>query len=327
MDFNDTPEEAEFRAEARAWIDANAPKNWEERLKNGEDMIALSKEWQGKKYEAGWACIHWPKEYGGRDATAIQRVIWGQEEGEYAALSGVFIIGHGMIAPTLMTYATEEQKRRFLPKLASGEEIWCQLFSEPVAGSDLAGIRTRAERDGDEWTINGQKIWTSGAHYSDHGVIVTRSDPTLPKHQGLSYFFLDMKSPGVDIRPIKQVSGDSAFNEVYFDNVKIPDAQRLGEVGEGWKVSLVTLMNERVAVGSAFSFNFDEMLDLASDMELEEGPALENAEVRAKLADWYVKANGLKYGGFRMVSALSRGEIPGPEASISKLVLGKNRQN
>ena len=168
----------------------------------------------------------------------------------YAALGGLFGIGLGMAGPTLMAYGTEEQKRRYLPPMARGEEIWCQLFSEPGAGSDLAGIRTRAIKDGDEWVINGQKIWTSGAHYSKHAILVTRSDPTLPKHKGLTYFFIDMDQPGIDIRGIKQVAGESAFNEVFFTNLRVSDERRLGEVGDGWAVSLTTLMNERQAIGT-----------------------------------------------------------------------------
>ncbi|MCB1741386.1 MAG: acyl-CoA dehydrogenase family protein, partial [Gammaproteobacteria bacterium] len=247
MDFEDTKEEAAFRAEARAWLAANAPKKEE---LAGMDEIAAAKLWQKRKYDAGWACIRWPKEYGGRGGNAIEQVIWNQEESKYDVPQGVFSIGQGMAAPTMMTYATEEQKLRFLPKLASGEEIWCQLFSEPAGGSDLAALRTKSEKVGDEWVINGQKIWTSGAHYSDWAILVTRSDPNVPKHMGLTYFFLSMKSPGVTVKPIKQISGGSHFNEVYFTDVRIPDSQRLGAVGQGWQVAITTLMNERASIGA-----------------------------------------------------------------------------
>ncbi|WP_439813626.1 acyl-CoA dehydrogenase [Zavarzinia sp. CC-PAN008] len=336
MNFEDTPQEAAFRAEVRAWIDANAPKHLEPALKKagfghvdleGIDVMQAAKDWQAKKADAGWACLHWPKEYGGRGATPIERVIWQQEEGVYSTLGGTFIIGQGMCGPTMMAYATEEQKRRYLPPLARGEEVWCQLFSEPAGGSDLAGLRTRAERDGDDWVINGQKIWTSGAHYSDYGILVTRSDPNVPKHQGLTFFFLSMKTPGVTIKPIKQVNGQSGFNEVFFDNVRIPDSQRLGKVGEGWKVSLTTLMNERLAIGGTMPTGFPEMFELARELELEDGPAIRDKAVRNNLADWHVKTNGLKYTAARMISALSRGETPGPEASIGKLVAGALMQD
>src|SRR5258706_6265830 len=339
MNFDDTPQEAAFRAEAKAWIAANAPRQYEEELKKsslgrsqlkGANILEVAKAWQKKKADAGWACLHWPKEYGGRGATPIERVIWSQEEGPYAALSGLFIIGHGMCGPTVMTYATEEQKRELLPPLASGENIWCQLFSEPAGGSDLAGLRTKAEpaTDGSgDWIINGQKIWTSGAQYSDWGILITRTDPNVPKHKGLTMFFLNMKSPGIDIRPIKQANGQSGFNEVYFTDVRIPDAQRLGPVGEGWKSSLTTLMNERLSIGSGMSTGFPELFDLMCRLETPDGLAIDNKAVRSRLATWAIRTTGLKYNGFRSISAISRGEQPGPENSIGKLVAGATMQD
>ena len=326
MDFSDTPAEAAFREEARAWLQANVPSAAE---LDGLDPIAQAKLWQKRKYEAGWACIRWPKEYGGRGASAVEQVIWNQEEAKHPNLPGaVFSIGQGMAAPTLMAWAKEEHKRRYLPKLASGEEIWCQLFSEPAGGSDLAALRTRAEQDGGDWVLNGQKIWTSGAHYSDYGIIVVRTDPTVPKHKGLSYFFLDMKSPGVETKPIKQLSGDANFNEVYFTDVRIPDDQRLGEVGQGWQVSLTTLMNERAAIGGGSAGgDFKSLLRLAQTVTIDDRPAIENPAVRAKLADWHCKRAGLKYTGYRSLSALSRGETPGPENSIGKLVAAPMTQD
>ncbi|MET0182041.1 MAG: acyl-CoA dehydrogenase family protein, partial [Caulobacterales bacterium] len=284
------------------------------------------KAWQKKKQEAGWACLHWPKEYGGGDASAIQRVIWQQEEGPYAALSGLFTIGHGMCGPTVMAYATEEQKREFLPRCASGEDIWCQLFSEPAGGSDLAGLRTRAEKDGDEWVVNGQKIWTSGAQHSDWAILITRTDPNVPKHKGLTMFFVNMHSPGIEIRPIKQANGDSGFNEVFFTNLRIPDAQRLGAVGDGWNVSLTTLMNERLSIGSGMPTGFPDLFNLCCEIETESGLAIEDRMVRSKLADFAVRTSGLKYTAMRAISAVSRGETPGPENSIGKLVAGATMQ-
>lgn len=338
MDFEDTPQEAAFRAEVRAWIDANAPKHLLDELKrasfgsNGvvsEDPIAAGKAWQKKKAEAGWACLHWPKEYGGGARTPIERVIWGQEEGPYAALTGVFTIGHGMCGPTVMAWASEEHKRDLLPPLASGETVWCQLFSEPASGSDLAGLRTRAVMADDgsgDWIINGQKIWTSGAQYSDWGLLITRTDPDVPKHKGLTMFFLNMKSPGVEVRPIKQANGQSSFNEVYFTDVRIPDSQRLGEVGQGWEVSLTTLMNERLSIGSGMSTGFPELFRFCMEAEVDGAPAVEDSGVRSKLAQFAVKQSGLKYTGMRAISALSKGETPGPENSIGKLVAGSAMQ-
>ena len=336
MDFNDTPAEAAFRSEVRAWIDANAPTHLFEALSSStfgglntgaEDPLEAAKRWQQKKADAGWACLQWPKEYGGRGATPIERVIWSQEEGVYGKLAGSFIIGQGMCGPTLMAYAAEAHKARYLPKLASGEEVWCQLFSEPHGGSDLAGLRTKAEQDGDEWVINGQKIWTSGAHYSDYGILITRTDPTVAKHKGLTMFFLDMKSPGIDIRPIKQVNGQSGFNEVYFDDVRIPDHQRLGSVGDGWRVSLTTLMNERLAIGGSIATGYPELEDLVQGLPFGDGMAMDDPAVRSKMADWYAKASGLRNTASRAISALSKGETPGPENSIGKLVAGTLMQD
>ncbi|MCC2105744.1 MAG: acyl-CoA dehydrogenase family protein, partial [Hyphomicrobiales bacterium] len=291
-------------------------------------LVKAAKAWQKKKADAGFACLTWPKEYGGRAATPIQRVIWDQEEGKYGALSGPFAIGQGMCGPTVMAYASEDQKRRYLPPLASGEEVWCQLFSEPAGGSDLAGLRTKAERDGDDWIINGQKIWTTGAHFSDYGILITRTDPTLPKHKGLTMFFLDMKSPGVEVRPIKQASGHSGFNEVYFTNVRIPDAQRLGKVNDGWNVSLTTLMNERFSIGARLATGVPEFFDFASDTKMADGTlAIDDKAVRENLATWAARANGLKYTSYRAISALSRGERPGPENSIGKLVAAPMMQD
>jgi alkylation response protein AidB-like acyl-CoA dehydrogenase len=338
MNFDDTPEEAAFRAEVRAWIDANAPRELRSDLEtsgfasltlNGVDPSAAAKAWQKKKFDAGWACLHWPKDYGGRGSTPIERVIWGQEESPYAALAGMFIIGHGMCGPTMMAFASEEQKRRYLPPLAAGEEVWCQLFSEPAGGSDLAGLRTRAERATDgsgDWIINGQKIWTSGAHYADYGILITRTDPNVAKHKGLTMFFLSMKTPGIEIRPIKQANGESGFNEVFFTDVRLPDAQRLGAVNDGWRVSLTTLMNERLSIGSGMSTGFPELFDLCCRIETENGLAVDDPAVRARLATWAVRTTGLKYNGFRAISAISRGETPGPENSIGKLVAGSTMQ-
>ncbi len=319
MDFSDTPEEQRFRLEARKWLEQNVPTR-EELLAQSND-IERCKLWQKRKYDANWACIRWPEEYGGRGASAIESVIWNQEESKHPVPAGVFEIGQGMAGPTLMAWGTEEQKQKYLPPLASGEHIWCQLFSEPVAGSDLAGLRTKAERDGDDWVVNGQKIWTSGAHFSNYGILVVRTDPEVPKHQGLTYFMVDMKTPGIEVRQIKQISGAAYFNEVFFTDVRIPDSYRLGKVGDGWKVSITTLMNERAVIsGTVGGVNFERLLRLVQNLNLDDRPAIENAHVRAMLANWYCQESGLRYTGYRSLTALSRGEIPGPENSIGKLV-------
>jgi alkylation response protein AidB-like acyl-CoA dehydrogenase len=332
MDFNDTKEEAAYRAKVRAWLDANAIRKSEskdaEQAKTLEELLKRSKAWQAKKAEAGYACITWPKEWGGGGGTTIENVIYGQEESNYAVTGSVFAIGLGMCIPTLMTWGPQDAKERYVKPAVRGDEIWCQLFSEPAGGSDVAGLRTKAEKDGDEWVINGQKVWTSGAHYCDFGIVLVRTDPTVPKHKGLTMFYIDMKSPGIEVRPIKQMSGDANFNEVFFTNVRVKDSQRLGNVGDGWKVALTTLMNERLAVGgSQGNADVAELIALARDTEIDGKPAISNGAVRERIADWYVQAQGLKFTRFRTLTALSKGETPGPESSISKIVAAKKMQD
>jgi alkylation response protein AidB-like acyl-CoA dehydrogenase len=329
MDFNDTPDEAAFRGEVRRFLDAEAPTKRasapvpSRRLLGDPDWreaVKRAKHWQAKKADAGFAAITWPKQWGGREGSPIEQIIYNQEEAHYVVPKGVFEIGLGMCIPTLMAYGTPAQLERYVRPAVRGQEIWCQLFSEPAAGSDLAGLRTRAERDGEEWIINGQKIWTSGAHFADLGILITRTDPQVPKHRGLTMFFIDMHAPGIEVRRIKQISGTSNFNEVFFTDLRVPDHQRLGEVGAGWKVALTTLMNERLAVGDAPGPDFDDIFALARTLPIDGTPAIRDRAVRDKLADWYVKTQGLAYTKFRTMTALSRGQVPGPEASITKLV-------
>jgi len=325
MDFDDTREEAEFRKEVRLWLEANAAHFNKPPAKALSDAEALevARAWQVKRAESGYAKITWPKEYGGLGGTPIQAVIYEQEESRYYIPNGFFHIGLGMCMPTMIAYATKEQLKRYVPKALSGEEIWCQLFSEPVAGSDLAGIRTRAEKDGDEWVINGQKVWTSGAHYADYAILITRSDPTKPKHKGLTMFFIDMHAPGVEVRPIKQINGGAKFNEVFFTDLRIPDSQRLGEVSDGWRVALTTLMNERMTVSgdTLVGPKYRQFLELAKLVQLEDGPAIEDPQIRERLADWYIKRQGLRLTRYRTLTKLSKGEAPGPEASLTKVTL------
>jgi alkylation response protein AidB-like acyl-CoA dehydrogenase len=335
MDFNDTPEEAKFRAEARAWLDANAkhlaPGERREGAMGGEGrkgLLERARAWQRTKADAGWACITWPVEYGGRGATAIQNVIWGQEESRYRVPPNMFSIGLGMLAPTIMAHGTPEQKQRYLKPMLRSDEIWCQLFSEPAAGSDLAGLRTSAVRDGSDWILNGQKIWTSGAHYCKWGMIVTRTDPAAKKHAGITYFIVDMQAPGVEIRPIRQINGASDFNEVFFTNVRIPDTFRVGAVNDGWRCALTTLMNERATIGSGggFGLGIHELLQLARETDWNGRPALEDPSVRQRIAEFYIGLKGLEYTSYRTLTALSRGQTPGPENAIGKMVGAPLRQ-
>ena len=332
MDFNDTPQEAEFRAKCRAWLEANAELKTKKTnsVKNmnigNKSLLEAAAEWQKKKYDAGWAMIHWPKEFGGIGATPIERIIWAQEESKFNVPKGVYEIGLGMAGPVMMEYASDEQKERYLPPMAEGKEIWCQLFSEPSAGSDVAGLRSKAVQDGENWIVNGQKVWTSGAHFSDFGILVVRHDAGLEKHKGLTFFFVDMKSPGIEVKPIKQLTGGSSFNEVYFNDVVIPDSQRLGEIGDGWKVAITTLMNERLAVGDADGVDANEAFELAKKHDKDGEQLIDNNAVRESIADWYCEASGLKNTKLRTMSALSRGDTPGPEASITKIVSANKLQ-
>ena len=332
MDFNDTPQEAEFRAKCRAWLEVNAElktkkTNSAKNMNIGnKSLLEAAAEWQKKKYDAGWAMIHWPKEFGGIGATPIERIIWAQEESKFNVPKGVYEIGLGMAGPVMMEYATDEQKERYLPPMAEGKEIWCQLFSEPSAGSDVAGLRSKAVQDGENWIVNGQKVWTSGAHFSDFGILVVRHDPGLEKHKGLTFFFVDMRSPGIEVKPIKQLTGGSSFNEVYFNDVVIPDSQRLGEIGDGWKVAITTLMNERLAVGDADGVDANEAFELAKKHDKDGEQLIDNNAVRESIADWYCEASGLKNTKLRTMSALSRGDTPGPEASITKIVSANKLQ-
>jgi acyl-CoA dehydrogenase len=328
MDFDDTPEEAAFRAKARAWLEQHArPRDPDEIAPNplGEressDVIRKAKDWQALKFDHGWACLTWPKEYGGQGLGRLEAVVWNQEEAKFATPPNLYAIGHGMLGPTLMAHGSDAQKKQYVREMARGQVVWCQLFSEPDAGSDLAGLRTSAVKDGGEWVLNGQKIWSTGAHYSDWGMIVTRSDPDAPKHAGLTYFIVDMRAKGVDIRPIKQINGGSGFNEVFFADVRVPDSNRLGAVGDGWRVAITTLMNERVAIGAGGGGGrFRDLLKLVRQSTLHGRPALEDAAVRQRLADFYIRSKGLQFTGYRTLSALSRGATPGPEGSIGKAV-------
>mgnify|MGYP000625059697 FL=1 len=335
MDFSDSPEEAAFRAKARDWLDANATlrdgseKAQDHFMARDADEVARARDWQARKAEAGWAGLTWPRAFGGRDATPIEQVIWNQEEGRYAVPPNAFLIGIGLVGPTVMVHGTEDQKKAVLPRALTGEDIWCQLFSEPAAGSDLAGIRTRARRDGDDWVISGQKVWTSGAHYSSHGILLARTDPEVPKHKGMTMFLVEMSDPAIQTRPIRQISGGASFNEVFIDDLRLPDSARLGGESEGWKVALTTLMNERfsISVGRASGgARAEELIALAARVQRNGRPAIEDGAVRARIADFVARQRGLEFTSYRVMTSLSRGEAPGEEGSIGKLLLGRLRQ-
>ena len=342
MNFDDTPDEAAFRAEARAWLDQNAPSGLHDALAAyaskatstvhvphlpGVDALAACRAWQRRKHDGGWACVQWPRAHGGRSASAIQRVIWQQEEGLYSLMSQVFAVGHGMAGPTLLAHGTEVQKDRYLPAIAAGKELWCQLFSEPGGGSDLAGLRTRAQITGDEVILNGQKIWTTHAQIADFGLLLARTDPDVAKHQGLSMFVLDMRLPGIDIRPIRQMTGEATFTEVFMTDVRIPVTNMIGRPGEGWRVALTTLMNERLSLAASIPTGVQELVNFCCRFMTPQGPAIDDSAVRARIATWAARASGLEHAMMRTISALSSGRQPGPENSIGKLVAGEMVQD
>ncbi|KAA0233026.1 MAG: acyl-CoA dehydrogenase [Actinobacteria bacterium] len=333
MEFTDTAEEAAFRAECREWLEANAERRPRtsgvlsilgEGLDGGGEL-ARARDWQAKAAAEGWAGIHWPPEYGGRGASLIEQVIWAQEAARFEIPDHVFRIGIAMGGPTVIAHGSDDQKRRWLPPLLTGEEIWCQLFSEPGAGSDLASLRTTAVRDGDAWVVDGQKVWSSGAHYSKWGMLVARTDMDAPKHSGITYFLLEMNSPGIDIRPLKQMTGASHFSEVFFDDVRLPDTDRLGGVNEGWKVAQTTLLNERAALGELLGGQAlaDGLVDVARRAGTDGRSGLSDPRVRQEIAEVYANSEILRYLGLRIVTAISRGGIPGGEASVIKIAMAR----
>ncbi|MFJ3370568.1 acyl-CoA dehydrogenase family protein [Pseudomonas sp. NPDC086251] len=318
MDFNDSPAEAEFRQQVRGWLQDNVTSVLgADGQQDVEAFTANARQWQRKKAEAGYAAIRWPRKEGGLDGTPMQEVIFQEEESRYAVPVGPLVtIGTQLAIPTLRTHGTAEQIERFTRPTLNGDLIWCQLFSEPSAGSDLANLRTRAVKDGDDWVINGQKVWTSWAHVADWGILLARTDSEATKHKGLTFFLVDMRSPGIDVRPIEQISGESEFNEVFFTDLRIPDSYRIGEVGDGWKCAMTTLMNERVNVGG-------ESQALPSVVELLEQITKSGSQVtqdRFKIASLLTRELGLRYFRFRLLTSLSKGETPGPISAMSKLV-------
>ncbi len=324
MDFDDSADEADYRARARAWLETNVAEHLAADL---PDDMARARAWQARKAAAGYAQVTWPKAWGGGGGTPIQSVIFDQEEARHPVRYGYFTIGLGMCVPTVMAFADDATKARFVGPAVRGEEIWAQLFSEPAGGSDVAAIRTRAVRDGADWVVNGQKVWTSGAHYSDFGIVLVRTNPDAPKHKGLTMFWIDLRAPGIEIRPIHQMSGGRDFNEVFFTDVRLPDSQRLGEVDDGWRVALVTLMNERLAVGSLGGVGPSDILELARELDGPDGPLLADPAFRQRLADWWVRAQGLRNTRMRTFTALSRGQTPGPESSIGKIITANQLQD
>jgi alkylation response protein AidB-like acyl-CoA dehydrogenase len=317
VDLRDTPEEARFRDELRGWVATNLPP--EKRGGRGgaqrfEDPFV--REWSRKLYEAGYAGLTWPKEYGGAGAPSSFQAILYEELAAAQAATHVGVIGLSMAGPTIITHGTEEQKARYLRPILAADEIWCQGFSEPDAGSDLAAVRTRAERRGDVYAVNGQKVWSSFAHIADFCILVTQSDPDAARYRNLTYLLVDMHAPGVEVRPLRQITGEAEFNEIFFTDVEVPVENRLGEEGEGWQVAMTTLLHERATLGFALTATLDalfgRLLEEARGRELD-------PRVRAALAREWIELQALRYTNYRALGAYERTGVPGPEGSGVKL--------
>ncbi|HEV8439826.1 MAG TPA: acyl-CoA dehydrogenase family protein [Methylomirabilota bacterium] len=335
MDFTLTPEQKSFRDEVRAWLKENLRQDWVARVRHGSDIprpeaYEALRQWQRRMYDAGFVGLTWPKDYGGRGLTFMEEMILHEEMALNRAPSVLNILAIGMAGPTIIAWGTEEQKKRYPPKMLSCEEIWCQGYSEPNAGSDLAALQTRAVRDGEHYVINGQKVWTSLAHVSDWMMLLARTDPDAPKHKGITYFLLDMHSPGVTVKPLKQMTGDAEFNEVYFDNVRVHESQILGGLDNGWAVGMTTLMYERLALGFGLQVRLrialDGLVELARSTKKNGAPATRDPLIRQKLAQLWIDTEVFKYTGARAITKLLKGELPGPEASSGKMMWVEGHQ-
>jgi alkylation response protein AidB-like acyl-CoA dehydrogenase len=325
MDVDDTPAEAAVRAEAQAWLGSVAKLrgegdgDWRSfRAKTDEQDIAQlerARSWQRTKFDAGWAASHWPVEHGGRGLTGIEAGVFSEEESHCDVSSGFFVVGVDMAGPTLMAHGSPTQQKRFLEPMLRGDEMWCQLFSEPGAGSDLASLSTRAERDGDEWVLTGQKVWTSSAHIADWAICLARTDPDASKHAGITYFLVDMRAPGIEVRGLRQIDGAIHFNEVFLDGVRVPHDHVVGNVGDGWRVAMTTLTAERTSIGEGGGTGWREVADLARQIGRADDPVL-----RQEIARLHSRELIQRWLVYRVRTAVANGVPPGPEASVLKLL-------
>jgi alkylation response protein AidB-like acyl-CoA dehydrogenase len=321
VDLTLSPSEEAFRDELRAWLEANHPGE----APDAEDdarAFQFRRDWQRKLHEAGWAGISWPKDFGGRGASLIEQAIFSEEMVRADAPSPANILGLAMGGPVVITHGTEEQKKRFLEPILSAEEIWCQGFSEPEAGSDLASLKTRAVKKDGEWVVTGQKVWTTYAHVAKWCMLVARTDPDAPKHQGLTYFIMDMDQPGVEVKPLVQITGEAEFNEIFMDEARIPEENVIGDVGSGWTVAITTLMNERTGIAFAsqalLQIQLRKLIDLAKRTPSNGGTAAEDPVTRQRIAQLYVESEVLRLTGYRGLTQIMKTGIPGPEGSLGK---------
>jgi alkylation response protein AidB-like acyl-CoA dehydrogenase len=314
VDLTLSPSEESFRDELRAWLDANHPG----REPEGDDAgFAFRRAWQRRLHEGGWAGVSWPTEYGGRGATLVEQAIYNEEIVRAQAPSAANVLGLAMGGPTVIALGTDELKRRYLEPILSAEEIWCQGFSEPGSGSDLASVKTRAVRDGDHWLVTGQKVWTTLAHHAKWCMLVARTDADAPKHQGLSYFLMDVEQDAVQVRPLRQITGEAEFNELFMEEARIPDENIVGGEGNGWAVAITTLMHERATL----AFGLQIAVKLALGQLIEEakaGGSASDPQVRDRLAQLYIEAEVLRLNAYRGLTAIMRDGVPGPEGSLGK---------
>ena len=311
MDLRDSPDEAAFREQVRAWLQDNLP-------------AGDSREWSRKMYDAGYSGLTWPEEYGGRGAPYNHQAIVLEEFAKAEAPQHMGVIGLGMAGPTIMAHGTEEQKRRYLPKILSADEIWCQGFSEPGAGSDLSAVRTSIIEQNGSFVVNGQKVWSSFAHIADYCILIGRSDPESERHAGLTYVIADMKAPGVEVRPLRQITGESEFNEIFFSDVEVPKENLLGEIGGGWQVAMTTLLHERGTLGFALSGVLDSQVRKLVTLTKSRGA--DDPIIRDRVAQEWIELQALKWTNYRSLTTLMQTGIPGPEGSVSKLHWSEQNQ-
>jgi alkylation response protein AidB-like acyl-CoA dehydrogenase len=324
MDLSFSPQETAFRDELRRWLAENPPDP--SPTEAGEEaQNAWRRDWQRRLHEGGWAAPSWPVEYGGRGATLTESAIYFEEIGRARVPLAANVLGLLLGGPTLMAWGTPEQKERYLPPILSAEEIWCQGFSEPDAGSDLAALKTRAVKDGHAWVVTGQKVWTSGAHYSKWCMLVARTDSEVPKHRGLTYFLMDMKQDAVQVRPLRQITGEAEFNELFIEGARIPEENVVGGVGNGWKVALTTLMNERAGLGFAFQIRMRQLLDDVIAMAADRG-LLENPLYADALAELHVRCETVRLLAWKGLTDTERYGQPGPEGSLVKWLWSDTNQ-
>jgi alkylation response protein AidB-like acyl-CoA dehydrogenase len=331
MDFRDTPEEAAFRAELREWLSTNIPQSYRDRGDvAGRTDEAISKEWSKRLFDGGYSGLTWPKEYGGAGAPYTHQAILLEESARAETPEHIGVIGLGMAGPTIIAHGTDDQKKAHLAKTLSGEEVWCQGFSEPGSGSDLASLRTKAVLDGDSFVVNGQKVWSSFAHIADYCILLVRTDPDAPKHQGITYLLVDMHSPGVEVRPLRQITGDPEFNEIFFTDVRVPKENVVGEINQGWSVAMTTLLHERGTLGFALTARLEvlvrKLIALARKTSVNGHTAAEDPQLRDRIVRQWIELQELRFLNYRALTGLVKTGVPGPEGSIAKLHWSESNQ-